>query len=713
MRARHRFRAPSLPRWVLVLGCVLLPLVAAAAAAADDAPARATQGKLDLNRASLEQLQSLPISAEAARAIHIYRTYVRYFDDIFDLRDVEQVTPEMLNRLKPLVAVLPPPQPDEAIARMAASYRQVRNYLGQEGSSEGLVDEYLDLLAEPANVNDLDLFDLMSFQNVSPVDAKAIIEAREKLGDLSSARQLRRSDGLRYYAYRNLRDFVVYEDDALGDQKDVRADYQLRYYDTPIYDGDDENSSDLVPRHPQLLNPAMSHKLRVDLPGDWRAGVRTYRGLGERDWSETAKGYVELKDQDLGPFHLKRAVAGSYRVAFGSGLVMDNTDFIHFRKTGYGWNKRPLGIRGDLSRSREYRLTGGAVEGRVGDTYLTLFGSSDWRDAIVNPDGTINRYIGMRPRFTESQLFGDEWYRNQSPTDPPDTTGLRRNAFRENLVGANVKQMLGPGTYLGATVLHSGYNRAFDANPGTLVSDYDDLVDGDPATTVDHWQARDSEIAAGYTTVFSDPGDSTVTEYRWRRIYGLEGQMVVGNAALQAEYAWLQDPREGFLQGEHHDAFIANASRSGTTCTCWPSGATTTSASTTRTCAPSATTPGTSRPSSTAPIACATNGTACSRARTRSPRASAVCSSTCATASAASSSSTACRSTSGNARPMAPTSGAGPPSSSTSRSSTCASGCVSASRRAPSRTTSTCAPSAAGRADCRPSSCYPTTTGCS
>ncbi len=70
--------------------------------------------------------------------------------------------------------------------------------------------------------------------------------------------------------------------------------------------------------------------------------------------------------------------------------------------------------------------------------------------------------------------------------------------------------------------------------------------------------ARDSEIAAGYTSVFTDPGDTTITEYKWRRIYGLEGQAVLANVSLQAEYAWLQDPREGFLKGDHHDAFITN-----------------------------------------------------------------------------------------------------------------------------------------------------------
>ena len=68
---------------------------------------------------------------------------------------------------------------------------------------------------------------------------------------------------------------------------------------------------------------------------------------------------------------------GNFRVAYGLGLVMDNTDYIHFRKTGFGFNKRLLGVHGDLSRSHEYKLTGAAVEGPAGPVNASFFVSSD------------------------------------------------------------------------------------------------------------------------------------------------------------------------------------------------------------------------------------------------------------------------------------------------------------------------------------------------
>ena len=548
---RPRTQQNGAPRSVgIAFGALLVVAVlgAAVSAAAQDAPARRgpAQGKVDLNSATLEQMLALPIPEAAARALHDHRTYVRYFTDLFDIAEVDGVTPEVIATLRPLVAVLPPPEGDQAIARMTASFRQVRSYLDQEGSNEGLVDDYLDLLQEPWNVNQLDLFDLMSFQNVSPVDAASILASRQRLGGFSDARQLRRSDGLNYYAFRNIRDFVVYDDRHLeGDQR-VRGDYQLRYYDTPLYTGDDDNLQIVLlglKSGVQLLNPAMSHKLRVIIPGGMRAGARTYRALGEENWDETAKGFFEVRRLDLGALHVKRAVVGHYRAAFGLGLIMDNTDFIHFRKTGYGWNKRPLGIRSDLSLTHQYALQGAAVEARSGNVHVAAFVSSTERDGIVNPDSTINRYVTMNPRLPQGVI-------DEIAEERGIPSGLRRNAFREDLLGANVKYMLGHGTYVGLTGLHLGYDRGFDPRPSTLISG---------GVNSQYWEARDAEIAAGYRSIFDDPAAGTRTEYRWRRIYGAEAQAIVGNVALQGEYARLQDPRAGFLGGDSPQAWITNA----------------------------------------------------------------------------------------------------------------------------------------------------------
>jgi len=507
--------------------------------------------KLDLNRASLAEVAGLPIPEELARNIVEYRTYVRYFSSIYDLMEVEGMTPAHLAAIKPLAATLPPDPIDASIARLSASYRQVRNYLGQEGANEALADEYLDMLRDPVNVNDLDLFDLQSFQNVSPVDAKAIIQSRKRLGAFEGDRQLRRADGLRYFSYRNLRDFVIYRDDELGTDDNVRGSYQMRFYDTPYFAGDLEEFTGFI----DVLqgDPYLTHKLNLNLPKGLRAGAMTHRNMGEAHWDETLKGYVGVDDKDLGPVRLKRFYVGNYRVAFGQGLVMDNTDYIQYRRTGFGWNKRPIGVRGDLSRSHEYALTGLAAELRSGPVHGTVFASWDKKDAILNPDGTINTYVTMFPRPDDAWLdshLAFEPGRSYAQAELPDTpTGLTRNGIEEDILGGNVKVMLGDATYIGATAYEARYNRGFRADPATLVSQYS--IDSDLL------EARDSEIWQGYTSVEENP-DGSLTEHKFRRVYGAEFQTVVDNASFQGEYAVLQDPTAGFLKGDRRDALVLN-----------------------------------------------------------------------------------------------------------------------------------------------------------
>ena len=539
------------PAWLVavaafwVLGC----LVGTAGSAAQPRAGELTT-KLDLNSATLAEVLSLPIPEDLARRILDYRTYVRYFDSIYDLMEIEGMTAAYLEALKPLVATLPPAPADASLERLAASYRQASRYLGQEGANEGLVDEYLDQLRDPVNVNDLDLFDLMSYQNVSPVDATNILKARERLGNFENTRQLRRSEGLSYWAYRNLRDFVVFsEEERLAGRTDqTRGNYELRLTTVPYQGIDDEIrlpgiAADLNRNLP--LDPSLTHKLRLDLTHGLKAGVLTNRWYGDSfmaqdAWRNTVKGFVGIENKHFGAFHLKRLYFGNYRAAFGLGLVMDNTDFILFRKTGYGWNKRPVGLRPDLTRTQEFALNGVALEGRIGQLHTTLFYSDAKKDGILNPDGTINQYTLMIPRFSEEFLA-------TQTTESGEPFGLKRDAIEEKILGGNLKFLLGTGTYLGLTGYEARYNRGFRADVTTLVNRTDLL------------EARDSEIFAGYTSVFDEPGSGGTKEYKWRRVFGGEFQTVVNNVALQAEYAFLQDPRHSFFNKKNPDAWIVNA----------------------------------------------------------------------------------------------------------------------------------------------------------
>jgi len=511
--------------------------------------ATAAVTKVDLNSASLEEVLALPIQADLAQRIVDHRTYLRFFDNVYDLMEIQGMTPEILARLKPLVETIPPPAVDASVARLSAGYRQVQRYLGQEGSSEGLSDEYLDKMRNPENLNDMDLFDLMSFQNVSPVDATNILKARDRLGRFESQRQLRSADGLRYFAYRNLRDFVVYSPEEMVDasSRGVSGYAQTRYWETPFAAGSDDELGSFASGAPRgrytvdqknLYAPGWLNKIRFQATGGVVGGVITDREFGETDWNETAKGYVGLTDRRFGNFRLKSLYVGDFRVAYGLGLIMDNTDYIHFRKTGYGFNKRLLGVHGDLSRSYEYTMRGVAAEGAYGPLNASVFVSSDKKDGILNPDGTINRSVTMRPRPEPELLEGR--------TVDGIATGLRRDAFDEDIVGGNVKLMLAPGTFVGVTSYTAKYDKGWRADEDVLVASTDLL------------EARDNEIWNGYTSVYEDTSGNVHTA-KWRRVVGAEGQAVFGNVAIQGECAFLQDPNSHWYSFQGPSAYVVNS----------------------------------------------------------------------------------------------------------------------------------------------------------
>ena len=497
-------------------------------------------GKLDLNRATRDQIRALPIPAEVADAIWEYRTYRSYFSSIYDLSKVDGVTPEMIKELISLTATMPPEKQEDWVRRFDASFRAMQRFLSREGASEELADEYRDLLLEPRNVNDLSLFALDSYQNVSPVDATAILKARKKSGSIQSQRQLRSVDGLTYWAYRNLRDYVIYEPPT-GKQK-LHGAFQVQVYNTPyVLDDSDiltesyvggpvRNFDEETPwgiKGLDSANPAILTKLKLRLGTQWKGGVSTFRNVGERNVAETFKVFAEWHNPKANPYRLDKVVLGNFRIAFGQGLVMDNTDYFLSRKTGNGFNKRPRGLLGDMSRSSEFALRGAAAEATLGNIHAVGFYSTAKKDGILNLDDngdavSINKYVVGKPRFEDSE------YELMN-------TNIRRGAFDEDLYGGVLQYQFLPGTYLGISGYEARHNLPWDPKVSTLV------------TEVGRLEARDNEIFNAY--------DSTQLG-NFRRVFGAEFQTVVSNVAFAGEYAKLDSNPNGGIFSNAPDAMV-------------------------------------------------------------------------------------------------------------------------------------------------------------
>ncbi len=93
-----------------VLGCVaLMPVVLAAAAEAKKKP---PAHPIDLNSATVEQLQGLPgIGPGTAKAIVRFREKSGPFRRVEDLLAIRGITKKRLEKLRPYVTIAPSPPP--------------------------------------------------------------------------------------------------------------------------------------------------------------------------------------------------------------------------------------------------------------------------------------------------------------------------------------------------------------------------------------------------------------------------------------------------------------------------------------------------------------------------------------------------------------------------------------------------------------------------
>jgi len=506
-------------------------LVAAAASGAD-VPA----AQLDLNRATLEEIRKLPVSEEVARAIWERKEYHAYFGSVYDLLKVPGVTTEDLAALRPLVKIVPVVVDDEELRRVNEIYFRIRQWEAEEGANEAITDYWVDLAKDPVNVNAATFEQIANLQAIPPTDAAAIYRHTRR-NRIEQQSQLRNVPGLTYWGYYNARNFVRYADPA--DDLGFRGSYQFRVSSSPhFFDiqeclGEDRNPADgAYDSWWKRLGlddaaPVRQHKVRGRWGRDIRAGVLVYQGLGSGDELDAVKYHVTVKDRDLGPVRLDNVIVGHYAVAFGQGLVMQNTDYRQPRNTGYGWNKRYLGVIGDLSP------TGVAAEATMGKWKGVLFYSDDWKDAVLNPDGTANQHIVMSPRVSNDDL---------------EAGGLRpmRDVLHEQTLGGNLKYVLGPGTWIGVSGYESRYNRyfksAFDPNGTSDVSWMVKDPDEDKLTTAD------SEYWSSYTS----PG-------KFRRVYGADFQWVHDNVALAGEYAGLDSDGDLASFADDPRAFVVNA----------------------------------------------------------------------------------------------------------------------------------------------------------
>ncbi|MEJ2634277.1 MAG: helix-hairpin-helix domain-containing protein [Calditrichia bacterium] len=550
----------SIIRMSYIFVAIVLPLLLffGSAAAQDSTQVYTPQHQLDINNASFEQIAILPVPESLAGKIYDRITYQGPLQSVYDLNKIAGMTPALFLKIKPLIKIEPYQQKTEREERIENLYYKLEQWEGNEGINQSLIDLWIEQALEPININRITYDQLLNLQNVTPVDAAAIINYRHQVGKISSERDLRSAPYLSYYGFRNASDFVSFE--APKPHMEFHGHYMMQMDDSPFMSAEAEATAQIPTAEilPERINnnyPNVYTRFMGSLGPNIHFGYSYYHSLDEpflyanTGVAEIPKGkvYLGIENQQLGPVELRKLYVGNYSLAFGQGVVMENTDYFLPRKSGFGFRKRFLGLSGDNSRTREFKLTGAAAELKYRNAHVFLFGAFDKRDAILNRTPVL---INGKEQYTMNQLIVlDQRFQYAPGDEARQKLGLDwRNNVSELLYGTHFAYDFKTATQLGFTYYESAYNRL-------IRPDLTEIADPNSLNTI---KLSDNEIYNSYGGPVSDGENPLWGDAKsFRRVYGFDFQTVYQNVALQGEYAEL-DKSKGFLSGNPH-ALVASA----------------------------------------------------------------------------------------------------------------------------------------------------------
>jgi len=534
--------------------------------------------KIDINNASAETLRQLPLPEESILLIEEYLLYHGEFTSIYQIREIEGISYEDFLLLKEQLAIFPKITYDVTENKIEDRYYRLESMMNDEGASEGLVETWIDLFTNPRNVNSMHYFDLVNLPAVSPLDAAAVMRFLADGNEIKTARDMRGLDGISYYGYRNISDYVRYTDDSTATWKGyltatvkdfaaqispddggslmddfVYDKYPLdQYYKfhlnygqklsfglaytqslseaMPAFNNDDYYNTLLGYVDRGILSDSIGWKIK-------KSRVEHIDSLREfAPKIPSIKGYAQINDISLGKLgKINKLIVGNYIASFGQGVVMETVDYFTPRKSGYGWRKRMIGITGDASRARAYSQNGFSMEYQLKSLFITPFIGYNTRDAILNSDSSFSTFIRMEPRL-ENGLGGAV------------SLGLLDNVH-ELLYGSNIRFKPISNGHIGLTFYESLYDRELDFQPETIISNMSKYMR-------QLGNSADAEIAATYESYAQSALWDKAKAYR--RVIGADFSYSLKNVVFQGEVGILDKDGKIFNFSEDAFAYVLN-----------------------------------------------------------------------------------------------------------------------------------------------------------
>ena len=501
-----------------------------------------TAEQIDINNAEDVQIAELQVSDELITAILDYRFTYGDFESIYDLMKVPGMDMANFLKIKNQIAVYPE-YLSHGQQNLEDNYYKFEQMAFSDGSSEGLVDMWMELLSNPRNINEMDYHDLVNLPGMTLKDVKAVMKYMSSGNNVTTKRDLRNIEGLSHYAYSNLSDFVRYDNQS---EKKWTGQYSfiVRNSLMTIIPDDDPEAMNLFQSNQAPLD--VYHKLRIRTENDIETGLTYSRSMGEDDEYYSlgsidiprVKGYISKQFQKNKDWGVRSIILGHYIATFGQGVVMENTGYSTPRKNGYGFRKRLTGIQGDLGRNINYTMRGAAAEFYAGDLLITPFFSTERRDAVINSDSSFTALIRMSPRFSYG-LTGEL-------NDP------MQRSVQEVLYGVNIRYVYKNTAHIGFTSYESLYDRVLDPQIETVVA-----PENLSKYLYSIGNSADSEIEAMY----GSHGESGFWSHAksFRRVLGVDASWVIDNITVRGEAGALDADGNGSIDDTDPKALVLDA----------------------------------------------------------------------------------------------------------------------------------------------------------